>query len=125
MRPILSMVLSVLFVAPLNVAAEPLFPNARLVVESHISKGGLLASGKKEVERIARAETAQGSSTTPTQESWPGRHPVLTGALVGAGIGAVLGYAACPSNGDCTCWRGSMAAAGAGEVSDLERWPAG
>lgn len=58
--------------------------------------GALAASAAREVGRVARAtvserRTVQSSGTQRKTRGWIARHPKLVGALVGFGIGCVVG----------------------------------
>ena len=101
----------VFWVVPQCAYSEPLGTEG-VVLERKVPVGGLLASGRQAVDRLARNQPPTPSTPAATGKSWGKRHPVLTGALVGAGIGAALGAAACPSDADR--WPGVMASAGAG-----------
>ena len=60
--------------------------------------GPLATAAAREVIRLASlTDDAQPSANPqPTEErSWAGRHPVVTGTLLGAGIGAAYGAASC------------------------------
>ena len=54
-----------------------------------------------EAARLARDRVREvtDQSQSPTQRSWVGRHPVLTGALIGTGAGAVRAEVFC--RGQC------------------------
>jgi len=59
------------------------------------------------------------------QESWPKRHPVIVGALAGAGAGAVIMSTMCSPNYNCDASRAAFAAMGAGvfaPVGALAGW---
>ena len=66
-----------------------------------VPSGSLRRSIAHEAARVAagRVQTAAARTQSPPRRSWIGRHPVLTGALVGASAGAVWADIAC--RGQC------------------------
>ena len=50
----------------------------------------------REATRLATVPFARSPQTTQTRDpNWIARHPVLTGSLIGLGIGFPIGYATC------------------------------
>jgi len=98
MRRIIGMVLigviasqSLAFASDPPVAPASTHPRA---VAAGTSGGGLLnAAVAREAGRLARAEPGSMRRSQPAgsaKRGWIGRHPALTGALIGAGGGAVF-----------------------------------
>src|SRR5262245_24049662 len=80
-------------------SAVPPIPDA--AKETPVRAGRLVESGKKAVTRLVQNP---GASAPVTTESWPKRHPVVVGTLVGAGAGAVAMSAAfCGGNSGDIC----------------------
>jgi hypothetical protein len=72
--------------------AEPTHgPAAKLIPSQSAPPGPLLVAALREVRRESiNASMSRQAAPPPQQKGWIGRHPVLFGALVGAGVGAVL-----------------------------------
>lgn len=63
-------------------------------------------AANREVMRLARTvEIAAPQAAQVQQRSWPARHPVLTGTLIGFGIGLPIGVATCkfPTHDGSSC----------------------
>ena len=78
MRTIIAVLMMCLLCHPLVTAAEP-------------TGGVLLAAGIREATRLGSLELVTAQAVTPNKRSG---HPVLIGAAIGAGAGALLGYLA-------------------------------
>jgi hypothetical protein len=95
------MVVSGLVAWPAAAAAEPPagphVPSVAARAPAPVETGPLAAAAAREVEHLARvaaARHAQGADQPRAEgRSWISRHPVLFGAMVGAGAGAVAGGA--------------------------------
>ncbi len=80
MRTILIVVLTCLASNPLRVfASEP-------------AGGVLMAAAVRDVTQLAASKRHAAQAGTPQQTPSSDGHPVLIGAVIGAGAGAVLGY---------------------------------
>ena len=97
MLKLLALVLTTLVSAPsaawASTADEP--PSD---LRSTAGAGPLATAATREVIRIASLPNGVQPSANPqpTEErSWVGRHPIVTGTLLGAGIGAAYGAASC------------------------------
>ena len=105
MRALLSLVTVVTLVAPHPLAAQSMIDNAPPI---------RAASRLKIPALPALAPTAgQAATTNKAARSWPGRHPVVFGMLVGAGAGAVVGAASLPEDRNPDVGREIMASMGA------------
>ena len=100
MRKVIVLLLTALLSAPSAVfASEP--PSAASDVRPMPSPtpgaGPLATAAAREAIRLALIDDRSLSvDDQPTDErSWAGRHPVVTGTLLGAGIGAAYGAASC------------------------------
>jgi hypothetical protein len=62
-----------------------------------VSDGALRQATATKGTRLALR--LQAASQPPQQRSWAGRHPVILGFLIGAGIGAVAGAIGCAGHG--------------------------
>ena len=78
--------------------------------------GSLREAARREGARLAAMPQARSSAQpVPQNRNWVARHPVLFGALAGAGVG--LGFAAtsgCESSSDYTCGGIALFFAGTG-----------
>jgi len=129
MRTVIVGVLTALLAAPAGVYAEAAGSTAGPPPAQSVQgrPGALQASAIAQVKRMVRNETLQTPATgQPTaQESWPKRHPVIVGALAGAGVGAVIMGTMCSPDSNCDGTRGAFAAFGAGlfaPVGALAGW---
>ena len=130
MRSVIVGVLTALLAGPAGVYAEAAGSTATPppVQSVQARPGALRASAIAEVNRMVRNGRLQTPATgqpTTTQESWPKRHPVIVGALAGAGVGAVIMGTMCSPDSNCDGTRAQFAAFGAGlfaPVGALAGW---
>jgi hypothetical protein len=103
-RKIIALVLTTLLSAPsaaLASAADGPPSDLRSTSSRTAGAGPLATAATREVIRLASLpdDVQPSANPQPTEErSWAGRHPIVTGTLLGAGIGAAYGAASC-SNG--------------------------
>jgi hypothetical protein len=129
MRSVIVGVLTTLLAAPASLYAEAAGSpaGARLAQSVQGRSGALRASAIAEVNKMVRKERLQTPATgqPAAQESWPKRHPVIVGALAGAGVGAMIFGTMCSPDSNCDATRGAYAAWGAGlfaPVGALAGW---
>ena len=67
-----------------------LLPGRLLVVAAEPTGDSLMAAALREATRLGKAQADSQTTSKQTQRS--GGHPVLIGAAIGAGAGAVVGY---------------------------------
>ena len=77
----------------LCVAATPVRAQENVTAPAH----SLHAAIAREATRLAHASvrSTPRQEPVPQQRSWVGRHPIATGALIGAAAGATYGYVMC------------------------------
>jgi hypothetical protein len=70
---------------------------ASLFAQTQSGPGAIHQSVAREATRLAagRQAAAAGPQTTPPEKHWVARHPALTGALIGLGVGFSIGVATC------------------------------
>jgi hypothetical protein len=81
--------------------------------------GWLAKSLATEAAKLAGSAPAQTSAQAGTNRSWPGRHPVLLGTLIGTGVGTAVDVKACNlgrGGTGCSFW---LVGAGAGAFMGL------
>jgi len=129
MRSVIVAVLTTLLAAPAGVYADTAGASVSAPVAQSVQghSGTLRASAIAEVNKMVRNERVQTPATgqPAAQESWPKRHPVIVGALAGAGVGAMIFGTMCSPDSNCDATRGAYAAWGAGlfaPVGALAGW---
>jgi len=82
----LTLVPTVTFAQGRTLEGVPTGPIARAAIEA-------TSNGRTsfEVSSPSTRQTQQGQTQPANKQSWPMRHPVVTGLLIGAGVGAVAG----------------------------------
>jgi len=106
MRRPFGAILAVLLVIPTTVRAQvPAVPLADRATVSRTAAAPLREAVNKEAARLARASRPMSArQTLPAQRNWFARHPVLTGTLVGAGVGlAWITAEGCSGSSDYSC----------------------
>ena len=106
-------VFSLLLAPAAGLAAEPSGQPSSTPIHDAVSR---------HAARLASAATrsVQPPSTTPNDTSWPGRHPVLLGAVIGMGSGLIFTAATahnvngCVKSSDYTCTQYSLVLGGSG-----------
>ena len=123
MQEIVAVFLASTLTAPAGVLQGPtLSDGAVYQVASHKPAGVLRKAIVDEAGRLGRGFPSSSlQQPQPKQRSWAGRHPVLVGALIGAGIGGVakgsllgLPNDACIVDSETTGCTGASVAIGAG-----------
>jgi len=108
MRKPIAAILAGLLSCSSVVAAEParLFPSAAGTPEQRPVQRPLVVQTLRDEIRIASRDGSlqtDAQQPVPEKKSWPKRHPVWTGLMLGAGAGAVWGAASC-NYGNNNCW---------------------
>lgn len=98
-------------------------------------EGPIMAAVRKDAGRLRKAEPSVRGAAQDKQRSWIRRHPVLFGAMVGAGAGLIAGgtmenelICQAGNDEDCLFYNGSRFAVGAGAgaaIGALVGWIAG
>lgn len=106
-------VFSLLLAPAAGLAAEPSRKRSSTPIQDAVSRHAVrLAS--------TAMRSVQPPSTTPDDTSWPGRHPVLLGAVIGMGGGLIFTAATahsvngCVKSSDYTCTQYSVVLGGIG-----------
>jgi hypothetical protein len=104
--------------------AGPRVPSIAARASAPVGTGPLATAAAREVERLARvaaARHARGAEQSRAEgRNWISRHPVLFGAMVGAGVGAVAAGTmenelfCSGGDDDCIFYGGGRALTGAG-----------
>lgn len=123
MQRVLTLVIACLLAASPALAAGP----AETERDERRQTGALVESARREAARLARAphgesarRSAQVREPGNTERGWIGRHPVLVGALIGAGAGAAASMTmdnelfCSGSDEDCLFYKGNRWMVGAG-----------
>jgi hypothetical protein len=127
MTKVLALVLLGLLAFPQTLLAERTSP-AGIRNDVSASTGPLYEAALQEAARLgATLRVPSPAQAQPPQRSWASRHPVLMGALVGAGAGAGITMLGCKVMGDdqgivsCYVWVPILAGVGSG-VGAVTGW---
>jgi hypothetical protein len=128
MTKVLALALPGLLAFPQKSLAE-CAPPAGIRHEISASPGPLHEAALREAARLGMIRGASPPQVQSPQRSWASRHPVLMGALVGAGAGAGITMLGCKVMGDdegivsCYVWVPILAGVGSavGAVTGLVR----
>lgn len=126
MRKIVALVVAVLLGTPTEMLAQGLAETTRLhgplltaaVAEATRLEGSAILVGARPAQTVTPA-----ASSSPPRRSWPARHPVVLGTLIGAGVGLAVDAGTCGwAGGGCGIWLYGM---GAGAFTGLlvSAWP--
>jgi hypothetical protein len=99
----MAITLASLMIFPASLPAQtPAAPSANTATVRHAQP--IRDAIRKEAVRLARTSRQAAAPQPPRHRNWFARHPVLTGAMAGAGVGMILITAnGCNSSSDYTC----------------------